>query len=67
MAAFEIFENGANRIAVGRNFVAAGGESAKWSWHSDPGWHSAAFYLLTPMIIDAYAFVGAAGKWASKR
>ena len=67
MAPFEVFENGANRIAVGGNFVDAGGEPAKWSWYSDPDWHSAMLYLLTAILIDAYVFVRAAGKWASKR
>src|SRR5690348_18140341 len=66
MAPFEVFENGANRIAVGGNLVDAGREPAKWSWYSDLDWHSAGFYLLTPIVIDAYAFVRAAGKRARK-
>jgi hypothetical protein len=66
MAPFEVFEDRANRIAVGGNFVDAGGEPAKWSWYSDPDLHSAALYLLLPVLIDAYAFVRAAGKRARK-
>src|SRR5579859_498376 len=46
MTPIQILKHRFDRIAAGRNLIAAGGEAAQRSWDSHPDWHGYGLNLL---------------------